>query len=161
MAIVQDPSVDQIVRTISVVTNLVGVEISPTTEVSKHRIVVVGVDVSSVIIDIVSVALVRIYISGAQVPIVPSIRRMVGEVKPSVVTRHTMVDEVDIVVLLMLLIVLPNKMAPVAQGTIIVDHARDGIVEITPLEVVVSLQAIVVIAGEEKTNGVMVSVGSC
>lgn len=126
MVIAQDPIVDQIVRTTTDATNLATGENSPITEAIRLRIGAVDGDAGSIIIAIVFVVLVRIYISGAQGHIVPSIRRTVKGAKPSVAIRLIMVDEVDSVVLSMLPIDPHNKMVPVAQGTSSVDHLRVG-----------------------------------
>lgn len=120
----RDLIADQIVRTIIGVTNLVTDENSPTTEVIRLRIGAVDGDAGSTIIAIVYVVHGRISTSGAQVHIGSSIRRTVKVAKPSVATRPTRVDEVDSGVLLMLPIGFPNKMVPVAQGTINVDHLQ-------------------------------------
>lgn len=151
---------DRIVRTISDVINRVTDENLPISEVNKLRTEVVDDDAVLSIIDTVFVVHGRIFIFGVRDHIVPSIKRMVKEVRPFVVIQHIRVDEVDIVVLLMRSIGFHNKRVPVAQGTTSVDRLRDGSVDLVLLVVGVSLLVIDVTGEVEIVLEVMVLGGT-
>lgn len=119
-----DPNEHQIVKIIVVVISRKGDESAPTNEVNKHRIEVVDDVVDFSIIGTKRVVLVRNDISVVQGHIVPFTKKTVLKDQPFVAIQPTMVVEEDFIENIMLPLDHYNKMVPVAQGTIIVDHPQ-------------------------------------